>query len=84
MAQNASTVASAAAAPGFVDAVVAAALMDGADAESVRTAADAHIDDNDGKWQLAKHCMLCGAEMLRLAEHDEGAGKTEVENGKTV
>ena len=75
MAQNASSVASAAAPEGFVDAVVAAALEDGADAESVRIAAKAHIDTNDGKWQLVKHCMLYGTEMLRLAEHDEGAGK---------
>jgi len=75
MAQNASSVASAAAPEGFVDAVVAAALEDGADAESVRIAAKAHIDANDGKWQLVKHCMLYGTGVLRLAEQDAGSVK---------
>ena len=57
MAQNASSVASAAAPEGFVDAVVAPALAEGADAESVRTAANAHIDTNDGEWQLVKRAL---------------------------
>jgi len=59
----------------LVEAVVAAAGVEGSSAESINAAAQAHLNESEGKWPVLKLCMLYGVEMLRLAATDADTGK---------